>query len=480
MNPDSRPPNPILIVDDEESILLAMDTILRMAGYNNIVTCQDSRQAMGLIAQHHAEVVLMDLTMPHVSGQALLGQIATEYPDIPVIIITVADDTDTAVQCIKLGAFDFLVKPVDPDRLITSIAKVGHFSELQRENIALRSHMLAEDFEHLEGFSDIITQHRKMFSIFNYIDAIATTSKAVLVTGETGVGKELVSKTLHLKSGRPGQFITVNVAGLDDNVFSDTLFGHVKGAFTGAETARKGLIEEAANGTLLLDEIGNLSISSQVKLLRLLQESEYRPLGMDKPRQTDVRIIAATNENLETLQQAGRFRKDLLFRLQIHHIHIPPLRERPEDIPLLTDHFLQAAAKSLDKKQVTYPKELITLLQTYSFPGNVRELKAIIFDAVSRHQRGVLSLSAFEEYISKRRNGNTAPRSASPPNTLIFPETLPTIDQTVQALLLEAMKRARGNQSVAARLLGVSQQAVNKRLQKMKKADKTNESNFKI
>lgn len=468
MKPDYRPPNPILIVDDEESILLAMDTILRMAGYDNIIICPDSRKVMGLIAAHHAEVILMDLTMPHITGQELLTEITAEYPDIPVIIITVADDTDTAVQCIKQGAFDFLVKPADAKRLMTSIAKATQFRDLQRENITLRNHMLADDFDYLEGFSDIITQDRKMFSIFKYIDAIATTSKAVLVTGETGVGKELVSKTLHQKSGRSGAFITVNVAGLDDNVFSDTLFGHVKGAFTGAEAPRKGLIEEASGGTLLLDEIGNLSVASQVKLLRLLQESEYRPLGMDKTRQANVRIIAATNENLEALQQSGHFRKDLLFRLQIHHIHIPPLRKRPEDIPLLADHYLGVVAENIGIKKVAYPPELMTLLQTYSFPGNVRELKAIIFDAVSRHQKGVLSLAAFEEYISKRRPHSPLNTPAIKTNAILFPETLPSIDKTVQALLMEAMKRAKGNQSIAARLLGISQQAVNKRLKKMK------------
>ena len=468
MTSDNRPTHPILIIDDEESILLAMDTILRMAGYNNIITCQDSRQAMALIGQHHAEVILMDLTMPHITGQELLIEISAEYPDIPVIIITVSDDTDTAVQCIKQGAFDFLVKPADAERLITSIAKATQFSDLQRENIALRSHMLADDLGYLDGFSDIITQDRKMFSIFNYMDAIAATSQAVLVTGETGVGKELVAKTLHQKSGRPGAFITVNVAGLDDNVFSDTLFGHAKGAFTGAETTRKGLVEQASGGTLLLDEIGSLSIASQVKLLRLLQESEYRPLGMDKTRQANVRIIAATNENLEALQQAGHFRKDLLFRLQIHQIHIPPLRERLDDIPFLTDHFLDAAAENLEKKKIAYPQELITLLQTYSFPGNVRELKAMIFDAVSRHQKGVLSLFSFKDYISKRRENQPIISKTASINSIIFPETLPTIDKAVQMLVKEAMKRAKGNQSIAARLLGISQQAVNKRLKKMK------------
>jgi DNA-binding NtrC family response regulator len=468
MESNKRPAQPILIIDDEESILLAIDTILRMVGYNNIITCQDSRRAMDLIARHHAELILLDLTMPNLSGLDLLPSITAEHPDIPVIIVTVADDTDTAVRCIKTGAFDFLVKPVDAERLTTAITKAEQFRNLRRENIALRDHMLADNIESIEGFSEIITRNRKMYAIFNYIDAIASTSQAVLVTGETGVGKELVSKILHEKSGRRGPFITVNVAGLDDNVFSDTLFGHVKGAFTGADTPRKGLIDQASGGTLLLDEIGSLNISSQVKLLRLLQENEYRPLGMDSTRKSDVRIIAATNENPDALGGSGTFRKDLLFRLQTHHIHIPPLKERREDIPLLTDYFFNAAAMELGKENISYPRELPSLLQAYSFPGNVRELRAMIFDAVSRHARGVLSMTAFKDYLSKRRGAQPDETSFPPGGSIIFPESLPTMEETARALLMEAMKRAKGNQSNAARLLGISQQAVNKRLKKIK------------
>jgi DNA-binding NtrC family response regulator len=473
MNSEDKPRKPILIVDDEESILLAMDTVLRMAGYNNIILCDDSRLAMGLVEQHGAEVVLTDLTMPHLGGRQLLAAITTEYPDIPVIVITVSDDTDTAVQCMKTGAFDFIVKPVNPGRLTTAISKAEQFSGLRRENDALRSHLLTGDTETVEGFSDIITRSRKMHSIFHYIDAIAPTSQAVLVTGETGVGKELVAKTLHKKSGRPGPFITVNAAGLDDTIFSDTLFGHVRGAFTGADAPRKGLIEQAAGGTLLLDEIGSLSLYSQAKLLRLLQESEYLPLGLDRVCKADVRIIAATNEDLDTLARKNKFRKDLLFRLQTHHIHIPPLRERLDDIPLLVDHFIEMAARSLGRNKVAYPPELLTLLQTYPFPGNVRELQAIIFDAVSRHQKGVLSLSVTEDYLAKRRQDPANPVSVTPRDAIVFPDTLPTIEETSQALVLEALRRTKGNQSTAARLLGISQQAVNKRLKKMRQEIRT-------
>jgi len=467
MKESSLPEYPVLIIDDEDSILLSMDTTLRMAGFENIITCQDSRQAMDLILAHHAEVVLLDLNMPHIGGQNLLMNIAADFPDIPVIIVTGASDIDTAVQCIKKGAFDYLVKPVDAERLITSVHQARSFNELQRENFSLKNHILTDEIENREAFSEIITGNRKMLSIFKYIESIAGTSQAVLITGETGVGKELISKALHKLSGLSGPFVTVNVAGLDDNVFSDTLFGHVKGAFTGAETQRKGLIDQASGGTLLLDEIGDLSITSQVKLLRLLQEGEYRSLGMDETRNANVRIVASTNKDLESLQNIGTFRKDLLFRLKIHHVHIPPLRKRLDDIPLLLDYFLEEAAREFGVQKFVWPRELPLLLQTYSFPGNIREMQAMIYDAVSRHKSKMLSMAVFEKYIAGQRKDKNIEVMPETANRIVFPFTLPTIEEATEELVAEAMKRAEGNQSMAARMLGISQQAVNKRLQKI-------------
>lgn len=468
MNQKLKPAYPILVIDDEEAILMAIDTTLRLAGFNHIIACQDSRNAMALIAEHHAQVILMDLMMPHINGQELMVEIAAEFPDIPVIIITVAAEPKTVVKCMKMGAFDYLVKPVDADRLRTTVINAQHFSELQQENLALKNSMLTDEFSHIDAFSSIVTRNRKMLSIFKYLELISKTSQAVLITGETGVGKELVAKAIHELSGISGPFVSVNVAGLDDNIFSDTLFGHVKGAFTGADAHRMGLIEEAASGTLLLDEIGDLSLSSQVKLLRLLQESEYRPLGMDKTKKAHVRMVASTNEGLAELRNSGKFRKDLLFRLQVHHVHIPPLRDRLDDIGLLLNHFIRLAATELNKKVPSYPKELSALLQTYSFPGNIRELKAMVFDAVSRHTRGILTLQGFQNYLDAQRPHGQAIAPPEDVDAIVFPINLPTIEEVTQALLDEAMRRANGNQSLAARLLGISQQAVSKRLQKGK------------
>ncbi len=470
MNAAKHPLYPILIVDDEEAILLAIDTTLRMAGLDNVVTCGDSRFVMDLLSRGPAEVVLLDLTMPNLDGQALLTLIGRDFPDIPVIIVTGTVDVDMAVSCMKAGAFDYVVKPVEEDRLLAAVNRAIAFRELKRENFALKQHILSETLEQPEAFQEIITNNTKMLSIFQYIESIARTSQPVLIRGETGVGKELVARALHALSGLGGRFVPVNVAGLDDNVFSDTLFGHVRGAFTGADKPRPGLIAQAAGGTLFLDEIGDLSQASQVKLLRLLEEGEYHPLGRDEPRRTNARILASTHRNLWELQKEGKFRKDLNFRLRTHRIYIPPLRERVDDIPLLAEHFLAEAARSLSKRVPTPPPELFALLKTYHFPGNVRELKAVIFDAVSRHKAGVLSLDVFRAHIRahQEREGAAAEPSGaldSAPRPLVaFSEPLPSIREATRLLVEEALRRAGGNQSIAAGLLGVTQQALSKRL----------------
>lgn len=320
--------------------------------------------------------------------------------------------------------------------------------------------------ENPRTFSEIITNNERMLLVFKYIESIAPSSQPILITGETGVGKELIARSIHTLSKLKGRFVAVNVAGLDDNVFSDTLFGHIKGAFTGAEQDRKGLIEQAVGGTLFLDEIGDLNPVSQIKLLRLLQEGEFLPLGQDEVEQTDVRILASTNENLWSLQRKDKFRKDLNFRLRTHHIHMPPLRERTDDISLLVRHFLEKSADALKKKVPTPPKELYELLATYSFPGNVRELESMIHDAVSIHSAKMLSLDSFKLHINRAQENLKDITEVKPENPLpvTFGEKLPTIKQATLMLVTEAMKRANGNQTLAANMLGISRQALSKRI----------------
>ena len=458
-----------MIVDDEASILLAIDTTLQLAGLDNTITCKDSRRVMDMLAENPVELMLLDLNMPNVDGHRLLDDVRLEYPDVPVIIVTGAVDVETAVRCIKAGAFEYIVKPVEADRLITAVNRAVSYQELKRENRSLRRHMLRTDLENPEAFGHIITGNRMMLTLFQYVESIATTSQPVLVQGETGVGKELVARAIHRLSGLEGGFVAVNAAGLDDTVFSDTLFGHLKGAYTGADIQRGGLIEQADGGTLFLDEIGDLTQASQVKLLRLLQEGEYFPLGSDVPRSSNARIVAATNQRLSALLSQGRFRKDLSYRLQTHRIHIPPLRERLDDIPQLLDHFLADAASRLDKPTPSVPRDLEALLSNYSYPGNVRELESMVFDAVSRHRSGVLPVETFNAHISREQASHgLLPAShnidVDPPIT--FSHKLPTIKQATRFLIEEAMRRSGGNQSRAAKILGISQQALSKRLKK--------------
>lgn len=459
----------ILLVDDEPDWLYSMGISLERAGITNILTCADSRQALQMLADNRVGVVLLDLTMPYLSGEELLGRIAEEHPEVTVIIISGMNQLETAVNCMRAGAFDYYVKTSEEERIVKGVLRAVREQELQRENREMRRRILYDRLEHPEAFSAIITGDKGMRSIFQYIEAVAVSSQPILVTGESGVGKELVVRALHSLSRRKGELVAVNVAGLDDTMVADTLFGHLKGAYTGAGEARSGMVEQAGEGTLFLDEIGDLSLVSQVKLLRLLQESEYYPIGSDRPRRMRARVVVATHQDLAARQAAGQFRKDLYYRLRAHHIHIPPLRMRKDDIPLLLDHFLNGAAREFGKKKPTMPKELAVLLSTYDFPGNVRELKAMIYDAVSFHQGGVLSMEAFIRAIGEHPANASSEQAADPAGNPFFSlERLPGFTEAIDLLIGEAIRRAEGNQSIAARLLGVSQPTLSKRLKHLR------------
>lgn len=467
MSSSKYPAQPILIVDDEELALKTCERVLRSHGFNNIVLKNDSREVMDFIAETQVGVIILDLYMPHIRGDELLLMIRDSYPEINVIILTGANDVEKAVTCMKAGAFDYMVKPVEEFRLVSGVKRVIELLEITDEYNNLKDHMLSRTLGNPAVFSDIITTDHQMLTIFKYIESISQTQRPVLITGETGVGKELIAHAVHASSGRTGDFVTVNMAGLDDTIFSDTLFGHQKGAFTGADSVRKGLIESASGGTLFLDEIGDLSLPSQVKLLRLLQNGEYIPLGSDIPKKTDTRLVMATNRGLDELKNSDTFRNDLYYRLITHHIHVPPLRERTGDIPLLVDHFLEKAAQVLQKTKPTPPEELYTLFKNHSFPGNIRELEAVVFDAVSVHESRKLSLDVFKAHMSQMADTETRDITAdSSDKTVLFgaSERLPTIKQATNLLITEAMNRANGNQTIAAQLLGISRTALNKRL----------------
>jgi DNA-binding NtrC family response regulator len=465
------PSKPILVVDDEKGLLLSIDTTLQLAGIDNVLTCSDSREVMAIVEQRNPAIVLLDLNMPHVDGEQILDRIATQRPEIPVIIITGRIDTDTAVECMKSGAFDYIVKPVEENRLLASVKKSLQFSELHQENQVLNEKLREGSLKMPEAFSAMITASPQMMVLFSYAESIAETSQPVLIRGETGTGKELMARAIHQVSGRQGPFVAINVAGIDDNIFSDTLFGHVKGAFTGADTDRSGVINKAENGTLFLDEIGDLSAASQVKLLRLLQEKEYMPLGQDSNRKSNARIITSTHVDLWEMQENKTFRKDLHYRLRTHRITMPPLRERKEDLNLLVEHFVQKASESLKKRKPRIPHDLFPLLENYNFSGNIRELQAMIFDGIAQSSSVTLPLHSFREHISRSLNNVNKHQLAEGGEgvPITFADPLPTIKQATRMLIDEAMIRCGNNQSSAASMLGISQQALSKRLQQWRK-----------
>jgi DNA-binding NtrC family response regulator len=459
----------VLLVDNETSFLRSLSiTLARSSGITHVHLCEDSRKVMEILQSKPIGLVLLDLTMPYISGQQLLTMITEQYPDISVVIISGLNQVESAVQCLQKGAFDYFVKTTEEGRLMEGIKRAIRMQEMKRENQALGERILNNSLENPEVFEPIISRSKQMRAIFQYLESVAPSSQPLLICGESGTGKELLARAAHQLSNRSGPLVSVNVAGLDDNVFADTLFGHQRGAFTGAERSRPGLIEEAAGGTLFLDEIGDLSMASQVKLLRLLQEGEYYPLGSDRPKRIRARIIVATHQELQQRQNEGSFRRDLYYRLCTHQIKILPLRQRKEDLPLLLDHFLAQAAVELNKPLPAYPPELSLLLSNYHFPGNIRELRALIFDAVSRHRSHLLSMTVFRDVIGKSDINSLNSMSHSNDSLASFnPQgPLPTLAQIDSLLVEEALRRADNNQSLAARLLGISQPALSKRLKK--------------
>jgi DNA-binding NtrC family response regulator len=458
-------PYPVLLIDDEPEILRLTRMTLEGEGIDNIVTMDDSRQVLPYLTRERVSVIVVDLMMPYISGLELLQEIVTEYPATPVIIMTALDEVETAVECLKAGAFDYLLKPVEPNSLISAVGKAVKMNSLQHEISSLKNYLLTDHLEHADAFGEIITRSKKMRAIFQYTEVIAPSRQSILITGETGTGKELIARAIHKLSRVTGEFIALNAAGLDDTMFSDTLFGHKKGAFTGADQKRDGLIARAAGGTLFLDEIGDLSPLSQVKLLRLLQEEEYYQLGSDVLQASDARIIVATNHELEKLMAEGKFRKDLYYRLCTYHISLPPLRERLEDIPLLLNHFIGEAAQSFAKPKPVPSPEVAELLASLHLQGNIREFQAMVFNAVARHRSGVLSFRHFPaiQQVLPLKPPAVTVRDEVDPLFALFGK-FPTIEEMEDYLIARAFKLTQGKSGTAAALLGISRQGLHKRI----------------
>ena len=462
-SPTAAAERPILVVDDEVDVLESTELLLFTLGLSNVVLCSDSTRVMPLLEEHDPRLILLDLAMPGVSGQEILERLRLARPDIPVVVVTGTNDVAVAVQCMKLGAYDFVLKPLEQDAFGQAIRRALEQASLRAEISRLKERLIHRGLEHPEAFSSIATNNATMIALFSYLEAIAPSPEPVLITGESGVGKELFAQALHRLSGHGGELVAVNLAGLDDTLFSDALFGHRKGAFTGASGERRGMIERAAGGTLLLDEIGDLSTASQVKLLRLLQEREYYPLGSDVPRRAATRVVAATHQDLAHQVEVGTFRRDLFYRLNTHSVHVPPLRERQDDLPLLVACFVEEGARSRGRGAVEVGDDVVARLSRHPFPGNVRELRSLIIDAVYRVQGNVLTAGDLATLSGAMATEPPTESVAGGPD-LTFGGRLPQLKEIGDLLVAEALRRTGGHQSRAAALLGVSHQALSKRL----------------
>ncbi|MDC7222952.1 MAG: sigma-54 dependent transcriptional regulator, partial [Spirochaetales bacterium] len=465
-----------LIVEDDFVMANLYKLILNSAGFENLKFCETISCSQQLIKDFSFSCIFLDIHLPDGNGLDYLSWHRENYPHIPVIIVTSESDETTEQACTELGAFDFFVKPFNKVRLLTSLRNALDHYNMRREIAGFTDVIMSQDVMTRNAFSRIITKSQHMLRIFKYIEALSLSSEPILIQGESGTGKELIAHAIHESSESSGKIVCINVSGLDDTMFSDSLFGHEKGSFTGADKERKGLIHEAAGGTLFLDEIGDLEVKSQIKLLRLLQEREYYTLGSDKPKQSHARIITATNVDLTSKINEGSFRKDLYYRLRPHRIVLPPLRERKDDILLLFNHFIKEKARELKTKIPVFPRELKEYLYSYSFPGNIREIKGIAEDLLFRSTLGPIT----EEELKYQFNLDLEEEGArddllrydSIPDRIDFLHIMeiyghiPTLEEVENMFIREALKYHNGNQQGAADMLGISQSKISRWLKK--------------
>ena len=363
----------ILVVDDEMIVCDSCQRILEEEGYE-VETALSGKEAFEKMKTHPFDIVITDLKMPGIGGMEILKSFRKDYPDSIIIMITGFSTVETAVEAMKLGAFDYIPKPFTPDEVSIVVKKAIEKKSLMLENIYLR-----QELQEKYGFHNIVGNSKKMQDIYRVIAKVAMTDSTVLIYGQSGTGKELIARAIHFNSPRrEKQFVPVDCAALSENLLESELFGHVRGSFTGAVTTKPGLFEVADGGTVFLDEVGNISLSIQAKLLRVLQEREFTPVGGTRAKKVDIRLIAATNKDLEKMIKEEVFREDLYYRLNIVPLYLPTLKERQEDIPLLAVHFLKKYAEEMGKAVKGFTPEAMERLMRYSWPGNVRELENVI------------------------------------------------------------------------------------------------------
>ncbi len=457
----------ILIVDDEQSMREFLEIFFRRQSYD-VVTAASVDEALAEIESKDFDLVISDIQMPGRTGIDLLKILRKDLPDILVIMITAFGTTETAIEAMKDGAYDYITKPFKVDEIRLVVEKALEKKTLYNENRRLRKELQTQKRERA-----LIGNSASMLRTLDLIQQVASTKANVLITGASGTGKELVARAVHDQSDRRDRaFVAINCAAIPENLLESELFGHVKGAFTGAVQNKAGLFEEAHQGSVFLDEVGELPQSLQVKLLRVIQERVIRRVGANADREVDVRILAATNRNLEEEVRAGRFREDLYYRLNVIQIDLPSLHERIDDVPLLTQHFLEKYAKGLGKSVREISKEAMGKLLAYHYPGNVRELENIIERAVALSRGERIEVEALPPTVLYPGRSNA--------NISRIPRSGANLEQMVadyeRELLLEALAQTGGVKKKAAQLLGVSFRSFRYRLEKLGLDDGSSES----
>lgn len=438
----------ILIVDDEEHICGALKLLLEIEGYE-VLTASDGLSALEIVADQKIDLVITDVRMPGMDGMQLLKKIHQQYPMIPVIVMTAYANLKDGIQAMKDGAYHYLMKPFENDEVKLQVKKALDEQRLRSELAYLR-----DELEQKYPFKNIVGRSPAMQQVFELIRRVSPSKSTVLITGESGTGKELVSRAIHDNSPRRDKaMIKVNCVAIPDTLLESELFGHVKGAFTGATHTKPGKFELADGGTIFLDEIGDMSLALQGKILRVLQEREYEPVGGTATKQVDVRVIAATNRPLKKLVQENQFREDLYFRLNVVPIDVPPLRNRKEDIPELAKFFLQKDTRETGKKIDRIKPEALSLLEQYSYPGNVRELENMIERAVVLCQKSELDIQDFQFNVTEITGTKSTPES---PSFLSYREAKQIVLENFERkFFTDALTVARGNISKAAERVGM-------------------------
>ncbi len=436
----------ILIIDDEKSVLDMLNVVFKKEGYR-VKKSLSAQKALEMIDEEDFDLILSDIRLPQISGMELLRKIKEKKPGIPVIMITAYGTIKQAVEAFKAGAMDYVVKPFDVEELKIIVSQGLEKIKLKEENILLK-----KELKEKYSFKNMVGKSKKMKEIYSLIEKVAATDSTVLITGESGTGKEMAARAVHLLSRRwENPFVSLNCSALPENLLESELFGHVKGSFTGAVADKKGMFEVAEKGVLFLDEVGEMSPWTQVKLLGAIQDRIIRRVGGTEEIPVDVRIIAATNQNLKKKIEEEKFREDLFYRLNVISFEMPPLREKKEDLPLLVSHFLKIYCKKMGKKMKRIVPEVMNIFESYSWPGNVRELENLIERIVAIEDRETITEESLpEELLIPHKK---------PETNLLFNQDFSLnshLDEIAQDYIREARQAANGNLKQAASLLGVS------------------------